>query len=198
MGIDDARRRADPLLQRRARHLRNPPAAPRPQGHLWLLELNGEKAGLLAWDRHDMNRAQWFDHLDRGRRAAGPTSSSPTATTPTPANGGSRASSSAEHSFTTPADFEGLRTSNQAPTCQGMRWRPTNPVTPSSARASRAAGRRPAGRGATTPHPRHAPPPGRGPRLVPRPRRREEPGGRGDLFSSPRRGEGGSAEGRDG
>ena len=54
----------------------------------YTLEINGEK-GSLAWDLHDLNRAAVVRPLaSRARCAAGPISSSPTATTPISANGG--------------------------------------------------------------------------------------------------------------
>ena len=67
------------------------------RGHkaLYTLEINGEH-GSLAWDLHDLNRARLVRPPRRGRAcAAGARSSSPTATTPTSASGGCRASSSA-------------------------------------------------------------------------------------------------------
>ena len=88
------RRGADPLRQRLARHVRIDPLRPRPQGGLHARDQRREGLARLGPARPQPR--QLFDHSRRRRRcAAGPTSSSPTATTPTWASGGCPASSSA-------------------------------------------------------------------------------------------------------
>ena len=105
----------------------------------YTLEINGEK-GSLAWDLHDLNRVQYFDHARRRRRcAAGPTSSSPTATTPISANGGSPASSSATSTASptrSPISSKASKPANPPPRPSAKRSRPTASATPSSPRAN--------------------------------------------------------------
>ena len=110
------------------------------RGHkaLYTLEINGEH-GSLAWDLHDLNRLPGSTIGSRGRCAAGARSWSPTATTPTSANGGCRALIIGyEHSFVhTMADFiASLDGGEPRPGRRfATRWRRRGSATRSSLRA---------------------------------------------------------------
>ena len=114
------------------------------RGHkaLYTLEINGEK-GSFMWNLHDLNYVQWFDHRSKGGSAAGPRSSSPTASTPISASGGCPACRSAT---STPSSTPSPISSTASPPASrprppsARRWRRPRSATRSSSRARPGAG----------------------------------------------------------